>query len=343
MFFFIKKEFLKKIICCIFLSLIFIACNKNQTHLYRNDEIDNSTRCTIDLIKKNIYKAFIIKDPRYLKSISSNRFLENQLLIYDTIFSNITIDKNKKIENFEDYNIVCNTNNGYTDFEDKKNNIHYYIPLVSSNNFVSFFFLYDVNLKIKWLVSCVFIREDNNWKIVNFYIGKYSFNNLNFEQYYHYVRKIEKNRNITDVMLNAEIGVDLETPSPIFKFSNSEQIKKYYEHIFDIAKSSYKFPFIKTVSKNNVEFYAVKAEYIEGSYYPLVFYKSNIDLFYLENLTKENDEINDSIIDIFPGINEIADTIVYKVTNSDFSHNYEGSNYGFVKKVKNNVYKNYNK
>jgi len=163
---------------------------------------------------------------------------------------------------------------------------------------------------------------------------QYSYDNLNLQNYFLYIKYLEKKNSTIEAVLNAEIAVKLLGHRTFLHIENEDVAREYFIDLFKRAKLIYPFPFKVNVLNETIEIYALKAELVKGSYYPLVFYRSNIPLQDAERLTIENNELNKKIEVLYPGIDKISDTILYNATNGSVSNRYRGENQGFVKMLK---------
>jgi len=285
-------------------------------------------------LTSRIYKALQQKDISYLTSISSKYLSEADYKGFETILSATNFANAASDFDIVGEFLIKKTSSANVDQVTGRDfgghKYTYQFKAYGDNTYVCLFTVTDFYPKVKWLISCVFDKESDEWKLNNLFVGNYSYNNLTAPDLY--AKKIQAYdaHSLVYSTLYTQIAMSIMNPAgPRFHYDGETDMQKVFTKILQDAKVALIRP-VTTVS-TNPEILSIMPEFIQGSFYPLVIYKSVISIDNISTLKKENDDLNAQINTILPGIKQFSDTVIYKVTNDYPVNNQIGRKLWFCK------------
>jgi len=321
------------IICLLVCGLV---CCKNANRIVlRNKDIPEKDRNEIQAIISKVYSGFVAKDASYIKSITSKFFKTEEFGLLDTMmtfiptgedFSKRVVIDECLIENGKDYgtdsieSVNLNPDGYIITFEHETNPFYIYMFSVFNGG------------SNRILISCFFLKENGLWKLRTLFIGPYLYNGETAPQIYARAKKMSDNGNVIGSYLTMAIYSQYAIPAgPLLHYKTENASRELTDTLREKIKEKYSFPLKINDIATAPEIFSLYPQFVGNRYYPLVLYKSSVSIYDTVSLGAENKKLHKVIGEIFPGMFQFSDTIIYHVTNQPIGNAGEFKYYGFFR------------
>lgn len=309
-------------------------CSTKTTYtIDENSNIDSSIRSELKIVEDTFLKN--IKEKKYddanllLLKLNHNKQQEvNQY--YDTINSML---KNCELSTRDDYyinsisikgsakNLILinsnklkqNLNFNFEAFEPLSNEMFITLQKYSSS-------------KVDYLLTLIYIKDNNKWKINQFNLGVIAINKLDAKNWMEISQVHLNNNELFNAYFCAAISNALRKPFPLVIYTEDMQIQTSYKTITDRISKEYELPFTVNSIKSKPQLFRVQVIIESFGAVPIIQYKSNIRLTDISSLKKEGDELAVYIKKVNPSIKKYFELIVFraysKIPESTDSNNY---------------------
>lgn len=194
------------------------------------------------------------------------------------------------------------------------------------------------NLPINCCVMAIYGKYGNSWKLNVLEIGEYDALGKTASEYYESaIEKLRKGDTI-DAANMITIASEIATPAGKYiRYNNVDDMKTFYNSTIADGNANYHFPVTVTQIKTQPQIYAITAQLIEGEkdrgIYPLIKYRSAIDLKDTIALKAENMALQKVIGTLFKGITEDKKIIMYRAFNGVPDGKTNIDQYGFIQRL----------
>ena len=310
----------------IFLFQLLMSCNFNKTMTYVNDNIDIKIKSKIDSLNNIVFN-----------SIRSNTTLPiNNLL--DTKLKNMG---NSKVNIRQMVNYL---NSNYKDIPLKKYNEFYIISegkgernaslyaFDNDNIFISlkvwspeiYISLYETNtLKNDLLISLVYEKENEYWKIRNFNIGERRNFGKTFQQWMTEIKEDTKNLKMYSAFIKLLYAQTMLKPAPFMNYVLDDSTKEMINNLTKNTFPSESFPIEFSDIKSKPEILSIRPKPITDvqGIFPRFIYKTQYSLDSVNLLQNEVNMMSREIIRRYPGIDKQFTSILFSATNEGYENN----------------------
>lgn len=171
------------------------------------------------------------------------------------------------------------------------------------------------NMSKEIVITSVLIKVDNDWKILNFYIGGYKAAGLGAEEWAERASKYYEEGKIVPATLNQQIVMELSQLSPIIPHDNQREYIKNMDKYVEEVNQNYSFPMTILLEDNSeVQLIGVDPGFAGGQFMYIVNYKSAYSTIDgNESLVKKESKfLHEKMVELFDGFEEGVSNIVYK-------------------------------
>lgn len=161
------------------------------------------------------------------------------------------------------------------------------------------------------LLSLIYIKEKNVWKLRNLSIGDYSVNNMTAIDFYEDAVSLESKGQKIPATLYMITANKLLRPAPFLQYKKENDIADYQKKLFENVSKEYVFP-QKLSEHSGVEIYGFDIRILNEGAIPVIKYLTQIDENDGAGTEKEAREINKEVSNLYPGLNENFKILLYE-------------------------------
>lgn len=312
----------KKVIIfyCISLILFIQSCRFNDVKY--DVYIDNEIREKIHNLNLEFIDNMTNKNTEKVRQMCSIDLLNASDDSLDNFISTINSDyKINKLNIIAEYYVKSSKiSQGELIYANFNNPVNFtiYLPRIRKEMFITAI-LFEDSIKEQVLVMS-YGKYDEEWKIINFQFGNYSYYNKNALDWFSESKKLFKKNYLLDASLRiVYAGNCLRPASSCWTYNSEKEIVEYSKYLADEYSKKYIFPIEINSIKSNPIIEKINYKFSTLSFCPEIVYKTNINIQDTVKLKEENIEIQKNIGNIFYGIEINNDLIYYKVTNLENS------------------------
>ena len=323
---------------CVILSQ---GCHVGTSGTWKNDRIDENVKDKIDVLNKKLFKSIATKDIVGIKQLMSPILIEKSGKKIDTLINNIDVPSDnpdyRLLDEYYTKNTATNISN--TLFSNKGNDNDYTIQYEALNEEMYVSILTSEKLPANFMILAIYGKYENEWKLNILQVGDYTLLDKTAPDYYNAALKEYNKGYIIDAADLIIIASEIANPAnDYFKYKNEGEMKDFYSKVLKEANTQYKFPIIVNQVKSNPQIFAINPQFIgNGDHkgiFPIVKYKSSIELKDTVALKVENDAMQKVIGSIFRGIDQDKSNIIYQAFNQIPDGKTIIKHYGFIQNLK---------
>ncbi len=177
-----------------------------------------------------------------------------------------------------------------------------YISLISAYD--------DVN---ESLISFVYGKQKDGWKIYYIYINDISYSGLNAIDMYEKSKELKQEGYLVPALLFQQIFNVVDTPAPFINYNSLKDSQAFYQDLYNEVSQVYSFP-ITLESDNEITFYNISMDPVTTGFMPIFSYTTSIEVNE-ENEELLNEEVyafHEEVMGLFPGMSETFDYFLYR-------------------------------
>jgi hypothetical protein len=305
-----------------------------------NDHIDPNVRAEIAQIDKKLFDAFYAKDVKSVKQLMSKGLLDSAGSNIDTIVAKVgsTIRTKSFTVVDEFYTTNAAVGGGVTLMANKGNVNDYTIQYKALNSKMYAVLLKSEGMPINLAILAIYGKYDDGWKVNILSANNYDVLDKTAPEYYALALEKYRKGDTIDACSNIIIASQIANPGgEHFSYNDENDMKNFYNSTIAEANSTYHFPITVRQVKTQPQIFAVTPQFIgetaHRGIFPIVKYKSSIDLKDTVALKAENLALQKVIGTIFKGITEDKKYIVYHAFNQVPDGKTMGNRYGFIQQL----------
>jgi hypothetical protein len=318
-------------------ALIFQSCHLSTSKFEKDQSIDAATRQEIKNLNDKLFEGITKNDLTTVQSLLSPGLLEK--------FGNdtnklINVISSRQINNYsilDEYSVQASgskinivlpsgstQDNDYT-FTFESPNKDSYVSLLLLNN-----------LNNQFLLTAVYGKYKNEWKLNILKFGEYSFLGKTAYDYFIMAKQSAEKSYLIDAVNNILVSIDLLQPSgSYFHFLNEKEIKEFGDSLLQQVNNRYKFPMTLSGIKTQPQLFRIFPQVMEDGFFPMVYYRTGINLKDTTSLKLEKLKIRKVVDSIFTGIDKDKKFIFYWAFNEMPDGKKLVDRYGFVDSLNN--------
>lgn len=312
------------------------ACTFNADQVFIKENIDENTK--LDIYNLNSRALHLLKDSNTIAlwDMFSPQLRANLKDINSPILESFSTEINS-IENINNYTVL-------DEFlvKSKASKIVVIPSELTSTKDYSFTFQclkdeayvsllrFGYRRNFDLMVTIVYGKYDNEWKINILHISDYSFNHHTAPYYYELATSEYSMGNIINAFIKYNLANHLSKPSgDSFKYNIENGLTTLSTDLEKTIAKKYHFPIVLEELKNKPQIIALLSQEIEDTFAPLIYYETNISISDTVQLKQEYEEIRKIMPFYFKGILN-NDYVCYRAFKKGDIDDENRISYGFV-------------
>ncbi|QEC79722.1 hypothetical protein [Mucilaginibacter ginsenosidivorax] len=325
----------------ILLAISLFSCHVGTSGTWINGNITPDIKNQIDQLNKTLYSNIQKKDKAGLKQLLSSALIEKSTKLIDSLSDlGSPALSNTGYEIIDEYytkNTTTNVPN--TLISSLSNRSGYIVNYLALNEEMYASLLKSTNSVNSIMILVVYGKYGSDWKINIIQLGAYALAGYTAPDYYEAAQKLYNSGDIIDaadmIITAAQIG---NPGGHFFKYKTEGEMKNFYSKVVKEANSVYKFPITVGAIKTKPVIFGINPQFIgekgKEGIYPIINYKTDIQLTDTAALRIENNALQKDIASIFKGIVENNNHILYQAFDQLPKAGKPMHRYGFVQKIK---------
>ena len=297
----------------IIFTLFITSCSVGvgDTITQHNSEIDNTILDPIKILDDKVLESIKNNKPDEILEISSEDFKKNSGNIKEFIGSINESTKDKTFDYKDRYYCRVDKIGKYSFSVETSPNDSFYVNLeaVSKDIFVSL--IKSNSNSNDYLLSLVYIKEQNIWKLQSINVGEYSYDGMNAADLYEKAKLLDGKEYKVPAALYSVLSSKLLHPAPFLQYKNESEITNYNKKLLESLKNDYTFPQDLKYA-NNIKIYGFDVRDVKEGIVPVIKYTTNIKLSNKEAIEKEANDINNAVTIQYPGMKENFKFFLYE-------------------------------
>jgi hypothetical protein len=180
------------------------------------------------------------------------------------------------------------------------------------------------------MVTCIYGKYGKEWKLETFRVGEYAILGNTAPELFKQAKAEYEKGNLFDAVNYLGLARETATPAEYyFLYVDLEEMKAFAKKLAQEAREKYPMPMPVTLPKSTPQLFNVSAQALDEGIFPLVSYKTAIDLKDTVALKAENDELKKVIGTVLPGVAKGKKYVFFKAYNEIPKGKKPVTTYGF--------------
>jgi len=185
------------------------------------------------------------------------------------------------------------------------------------------------------MLTIIYGKVKGKWLVCNIMGEDYSLGGRNAVEEFEYTRGLEKKGYLMDAVNNMTLVSDCLHPGgKFFNYSIAKDIMRFSDSLTAETKARYPFPYAVNEVKTKPLIVNLHLEVYNGKFEPMINYQTQVNVYDSVALKKENDEMQEKIGQIFKGMDQEHQSIIYRAYNDLPNGQNSPRYYGFIQKLK---------
>lgn len=313
---------------------MFESCKVGTSGTFNNESIDKDIRTEIGQLNNKLFKALRGNDVAAVKGMMSDQLLEKAGGDIEKIVTAASASIGAKDYGILDEYYVKNTNTGIgntvlSGISDDDYSVHYLA--LNKEMYVSL--LLPNDKKNELLITAIYGKYDNQWKINIIYLGQYSIRNKTALDFYKMAKESDSKSYLVDAVNYTSLAKQLLKPAgDYFQYQKEKEINDFYEKEMKEVNSKFVFPLTLQNISSKPKIFRIFPQVMSEGILPCVFYITGTDIKDTVALKTENEKVKVEVAKLFTGINKDKEAVLYRAFNDLPDGKKTVQNYGFVDK-----------
>lgn len=318
----------------VFINFSPIKIESTKYELFQNDSISSKIRNEIAVINDKIFDCIENRNP-------------------DIFYYEVLSDSLRKRAGYELKSLIQQLSMTY---DHKGYNIkdEFYIPLIDDKQVINLIgdvntnYEYSLNMEIgkrdsyfsllrfndnTIMIGLLYRKREGKWQLDFIGINQYSIKNKLPYDYYTLSVNDLKTGHLIDAALNASLSTVGLKPNNAFTYSKEQEILSHSTMLDSIIKSKYIFPITLEELKTKPQIFQVTSQIIDEGIFPMINYLTEIPISDTVRLRIENEQMQELVGDIFPGIDKKKKFVFYTAHDNIPTQQGILNVYGFVQEI----------
>lgn len=185
--------------------------------------------------------------------------------------------------------------------------------------------------KNEMLITVLYGKYGNEWKINFFHLGNYSVFNKNAMELYRMAKESYAKSYLIDAVNYTGLAiVCLDTSNKSLFYPKEKEILAFGDKLMEEVNSQYSFPITLEYVDTKPQVWAIAPEVVPDGIFPIIKYVTKVDIKDTEALKREYEQIRKGIGSVFKGIDKDKDVVIYRALSGFPDGKTEIRGYGFI-------------
>jgi hypothetical protein len=295
------------------IGLLFTACQSKKESW--NADIPSPIRSEIKSCNDSIMAAIAGNNPRQLKRFFSDSLAEQTKTDLDSVVQNMNaLIKTADYSPLDECYVKQTSANGRDTVKNDKSNHAYSVNFEGSANETYISLLLHEGNDGQLLITCIYQKENDQWKLNVFRVGRYSYFGITAVDIYHEAKDKYEKGDVTDAANMMALAKQPLTPAyQFFHYDKEKEIKEFARKVVMEADTVFRFPNLVGELKSEPVIYNIRPLPMKEGIFPVITYGTKISISDTLAVQKENDELQKIIGQFFPGIEKNNKFIFFQV------------------------------
>jgi hypothetical protein len=289
-----------------------LGCNLNKANTWKNESIDTSLKSEIDILTSTIVTALLENNSEKIISMSGKAMFDNatEKELTEFVEAVSKMLKKDKFQILDEYYVLNSTDKGSNTLIGDE----YTISYTALNNEI-----YTSLLEIKTeshltlILELIYGKYGKEWKLNTCQIGHYKYLENTMLDFYQKSQTQYEKGYLINAVNNIQLTQQLIKPfKTTFSYRKESEINSFTNKLIQEIKEIYSFPDEVSSIKTKPIILALSPKILIDGIYPLVDYKSNINLSDTIALKKEYLELSKVVFEKYKGIKEENEIVIFK-------------------------------
>lgn len=311
------------------------SCNVGGSGIWKNENIDANKRGQISSLNDKLFKSIIDNDVASVRALMSDKLLEKGANDLDQLINQVSSSfKADSYRILDEYNVKNSTTGiGNTLPSGMTGDNDYVINYQALNKEMYVSLLLPNDLDNELLITAIYGKYDNEWKINILQFGQYSLFNKTAPDYYKLAKASYEKSYLIDAVNFIGLSKQLLRPANnFFQYQKDKEINEFHDTVMKEINSKYQFPLTLDHVKTKPKVFRIYPEMINEGFFPMIYYLSEINLKDTTALKIENIKVKEEVGRLFPGIDQDKKFVFYWAFNTMPDGKTPVEHYGFIDK-----------
>jgi hypothetical protein len=310
------------------------SCNVGGSRVWKNENIDKEKREQIKALNDKLFKSIINNDVVGTKALMSDK-LEKGSNDLDKLIKQVSSSfKADGYRILDEYNVKNSTTGiGNTLPSGVTGDNDYVISYQALNKEMYVSLMIPEDLDNELLITAIYGRYDNDWKINILQFGQYTLLNKTAPDYYKLAKASYDKSYLIDAVNFISLSKQCLSPANnFFRYQKDKEINEFHEMIMKEVNSKYQLPLTLDNVGTKPKVFRIYPEMLKDGVFPMIYYLSEINLMDTTALKIENKKVREEVGRLFTGIDQNKKFVFYWAFNKIPDGKTPVEHYGFIDK-----------
>lgn len=328
-----KLFMMKKLLFLIAVLVSTASCTFNRLDYDEDDEINAETRSELQKLNKELFHYLYKNDLEGLKAMASDDLKikgENDLESFSEMMSKSM--KTAELEIINEFHVVKSNDNSSVviDQELDGREIRITYQALNKESYVSM--MISEKDMDRFMLLSVFGRFADGWKLNILQAGQYKRAGKTAPEHYGYAQELLDKDYLVSAARHAYFMYETMTPGHnMLSYHNEKEMKEFAENVQAMIERELSLPDTVNEIETQPVIFGIFSEGFDEGYFPLVNYKTSLDISDSTALKAENDTLHAMINEMYKGIKKANKYTVYRAFEAMPNAHDSVSTYGFVR------------
>lgn len=288
-----------------------------KTERFADKEIDADVQAEIKALNDKVIKACLSDNPSLLfKTFSLNLLKDNGDGIGELVRNIHHLINKENYEILEEFYIPNPPNimNGLASETSISNEFD--VMYISSPNETYISLLIPEREFDEFLMMTVYSKEDGEWKLNNLQFSSYSIEGKKAFDLYQESKEFFNKDYLVDASNSMMLCSRIWQPAnQFFKYRAQDEMVAYSNRLSEQVNKSLKFPMIIEELPSKPKVFNIVPFPLEEGFFPMIDYVTSYEIEDSINISEENIALHKIIGNVFPGIDQDRDRLLYTIYN----------------------------
>ena len=319
-------------ILLLFTFIVFQNCELGGSVFLKNDSIDKNIKEQINNLDNQLFKAIKTNNPDLIRGLMSDSLLKKGGQVIDILLNQVSasikLESYKILDEYYIKNTAKNMFNSIPSGLSAENGYILNLKTPSKEKYVALLLSNELDNGI--LITTIYGKYDDNWKIDILQIGEYNFLGKGpFDLYDMAKQSYDKGYLMDAADFIFLSNACIEPAAAYLQYNNESEIKSFCQKVIKEMKEKYAFPLTLEQVNTKPKVFNIYPE-VKHGFFPVIQYISSINLKDTAALKIENEKIKKEIGQIFQGLDKDKNHIYYQAFNEIPNGTKSVAGYNFI-------------